>query len=363
MRGAGMEEGRGGSVTRAMRLAEAGSDLKGLDREELGGIMAELGEPSYRVEQVMRWMYRHDAADVQAMTNLSQALRERLSARYRIGRLREVTREASVDGTCKLLLALDDGPTVEAVLIPEEGRRTACISSQAGCGIGCTFCATALGGFVRNLSAGEIVDQVLALQRATGEKVTNVVFMGMGEPFANYAQVMRAARLLSDPWAFGIGARHITISTSGVVPAIERFTGEGRQFVLAVSLHAATDAVRDQLVPLNRKYPIDVLIGACRRYVAATRRRITFEYVMIDGVNDTPEQARNLIAITRGLLCHVNLIPWNPVPETGFRRSHPAVIREFAERLRAAGVPTTVRRERGTDIQAACGQLRRSRME
>lgn len=333
-----------------------------MERSRLEAIMAELGEPAYRTEQVMRWIYQRDAGSFDEMTNLSKALREKLGRAYRIGRLREVARDVSADGTFKLLLALEDGATVEAVLIPDGKRRTACISSQAGCGIGCTFCATALGGLQRNLTAGEIVDQVLALQRAAQERVTNVVFMGMGEPFANYANVMRAACLLNDPWAFGIGARHITISTSGVVPAIDRFIAEGCQFVLAVSLHAATNSVRDLLVPLNRKYPVEELLAACRRYVAATGRRITFEYVMIDGLNDTPEQARRLIELTRGLLCHVNLIPWNPVPEINLRRSPPEVIAAFARRLKAAGLPTTIRRERGTDIEAACGQLRRSRL-
>lgn len=336
-------------------------DIKGMDRASLAELLRKLSEPDYRVEQLMRWIYQHDIESIHQATNLSKSLRERLAAKCVIGRLEEEAVELSADGTRKLLLRLSDGPSVEAVLIPEGRRRTACISSQAGCGIGCTFCATALGGFARNLTAGEIIDQVLALQRSSGERVTNIVFMGMGEPFANYAQVIRSAKLLSDPWAFGIGARHITISTSGVVPAIERFVEEGCQFVLAVSLHAATDDVRDRLVPLNRKYPIKSLIDACRRYVRATRRRITFEYVMIDGVNDTPHQARSLIDQTKGLMCHVNLIPLNPVPETGFKRSRPERIYAFARALQGAGIPTTVRKERGVDIQAACGQLRRSR--
>jgi len=338
------------------------TDVKGMDREDLQRVLAELGEPSYRAGQLMNWLYQHDVSTFDEMTNLSKELRERMCSRFAVGRLAVEAVKRSSDGTSKLLLALPDGPSVEAVLIPEGKRRTACISSQAGCGIGCTFCATALGGFVRNLTAGEIVDQVLALQRATNQRVTNIVFMGMGEPFANYAHVTKAARLLSDPHAFGIGARHITISTSGVVPAIRRFVAEDSQFTLAVSLHAATNAVRDQLVPLNRKYPIEELLDACRFYVETTRRRLTFEYVMIDRVNDTREQAEALIRHARTLLCHVNLIPLNEVPETGLTRSRPERVEQFARWLKDAGVPTTIRRERGADIQAACGQLRRSRM-
>lgn len=335
-------------------------NLKGLDRYGFETLITELDEPSYRVEQLMRWVYLYDAPSFDAMTNVPKSLRQRLARDYALERLQVEARELSADGTGKLLLRLADGATVEAVLIPEGKRKTACISSQAGCGIGCTFCATALGGFVRNLDAGEIVDQVLALQRTFDTRITNVVFMGMGEPFSNYHQVIRAAKLLSDPWAFGIGARHITISTSGVVPAIRRFIAEASQFVLAVSLHAATDDVRDQLVPLNRKYPIAELVSACQEYVAATRRRITFEYVMIDGVTDTRRQSQALVDVAGDLLCHVNLIPLNPVPETGLHRSPQERIAAFARHLRKAGIPTTIRKERGTDIQAACGQLRRS---
>lgn len=309
----------------------------------------------------MRWIYRHDVERVGQMTNLSKELRERLESMAHIERLLIEAEELSADGTRKLLLRLHDGPTVEAVMIPDGSRRTACISSQAGCGIGCPFCATGLGGLVRNLSAGEIVDQILAIQRVTGERVSNVVFMGMGEPFANYRQVIKAARLLSDPNGLGIGARHITISTSGVVPAIRRFASEERQFVLAVSLHAATDDVRDYLVPLNRKYPIAELMDACRHYIQETGRRVTFEYVMIHEVNDGREQATQLVRLLKGMLCHVNLIPLNPVPESGLERSSRERVQQFAKTLRAAGIEVTVRRERGTDIQAACGQLRRSR--
>lgn len=322
-----------------------------------------LGQPDFRAQQIMRWLYQTDVASIDQMTNLPKDFRVRLADQAHVGRLEVKTAERSQDGTCKLLLRLEDGHTVEAVLIPEGRRNTACISSQAGCGIGCPFCATALGGLIRNLKAGEIVDQVLALQRETGEEVTNIVFMGMGEPFANYREVMKAARILNDPMAFGIGARRITISTSGVVPAIEKYSKEGVQFVLAVSLHAGTNELRNQLVPLNRKYPIERLINACRSYVDQTRRRITFEYVMIKGVNDGADQAHALLHHLQGLLCHINLIPLNPVPESGFERSSIQTIEAFARILQKGGIETTIRRERGVDIQAACGQLRRSRLK
>jgi len=323
--------------------------------------MEELGEPRYRAEQMMRWIYQQDAASIDEVTNLSKALRQRLSRLVEIERLQVETCEQSVDGTRKFLFRLRDGATIEAVLIPDGPRRTACISSQAGCGIGCPFCATGLGGLVRNLRAGEIVDQILAIQRLTGERVSHVVFMGMGEPFANYAQVIKAARLLSDRCGVGLGARRLTISTSGVVPAIRRFSEERVQFGLAISLHAATDEVRNILVPLNRKYPIAELMDACREYVARTNRRVTFEYVMIRDLNDGPDQAERLAELLSGMLCHVNLIPLNPVPETGLERSTPEAIRRFAAIVKGAGIEVTTRRERGTDIQAACGQLRRSR--
>lgn len=332
-----------------------------MDRSELELLVEELGESRYRAEQIMRWIYQRDVATIDEMTNLSKALRDRLSGFAAVERLGVEAEERSADGTRKYLFRLRDGATIESVLIPDGPRRTACISSQAGCGIGCPFCATGLGGLVRNLHAGEIVDQILAIQRLSGERVSHVVFMGMGEPFANYAQVIKAARLLSDRHGVGIGARHLTISTSGVVPAIRRFAREGVQFGLAISLHAATDEVRDVLVPLNRKYPIAELLEACREYIALTNRRVTFEYVMIRDVNDGPDQARRLAELLQGMLCHVNLIPLNSVPEIGLARSTPEVISRFAEVVEKSGIEVTIRRERGGDIQAACGQLRRSR--
>lgn len=307
----------------------------------------------------MEWIYRRGVDQFSEMTNLPLALRERLAREASISRVYPKLRQQSADGTRKYLFELADGVTVESVLIPEGDRLTACISSQAGCGIGCSFCATALGGLIRNLTAGEIIDQLIRLQEEAGKRISNVVLMGMGEPLANYRAVLRAVRNMIHPQGLGIGQRHITISTSGIVPAIRRLATENLQIVLAVSLHAPTDELRDQLVPLNRKYPIAVLLDACREYIAQTGRRITFEYVLIRDVNDSLDMAQKLVERLDSMLCHVNLIPLNPVPETGFARPDMERVRAFAEKVRQAGIPVTIRKEKGSDIDAACGQLRR----
>lgn len=343
------------SVTQIERRIE----LKSLSPGELEDLMVGWGEPAYRARQLMEWMYQHDVSDFDAMTNLSKSLRARLAREANVERIQLRLEQRSQDGTRKFLFALADGVTVESVLIPDGDRLTACISSQAGCGIGCSFCATALGGLIRNLTASEIIDQLLRVREAAGRRIDNVVLMGMGEPLANYRAVMTAVRLMVHPHGVGIGQRHITISTSGVVPGILRLAREGLQVVLAVSLHAPVDELRDQLVPLNRKYPIGVLMEACASYAAITGRRITFEYVLIRDVNDSDEMARRLAALVRPILSHVNLIPLNPVPETGYERPDVQRVQEFARIVQEAGIPVTVRKEKGTDIDAACGQLRR----
>lgn len=308
---------------------------------------------------MLEWMYRRGVHQFSEMTNLPLSLRERLAQEAFVSRVYPKLHQQSADGTRKFLFELADGVTVEAVLIPEGDRLTACISSQAGCGIGCAFCATALGGLIRNLTAGEIIDQLVRLQQEAGKRISNVVLMGMGEPLANYRAVLRAVRTMIHPQGLGIGQRHITISTSGVVPGIRRLAAENLQVVLAVSLHAPTDELRDQLVPLNRKYPIDILLEACREYIAQTGRRVTFEYVLIRNVNDSIDMAQKLVERLESMLCHVNLIPLNPVAETGFERPDMEQVRAFAEAIRQAGIPVTVRKEKGSDIDAACGQLRR----
>jgi 23S rRNA (adenine2503-C2)-methyltransferase len=327
---------------------------------ELTEFARAFGEPAYRGRQLARWLYGQGVEDIADMTDLPAVFRDRLREAARLGTLavRRVTDAADGSAT-KLLAACKDGQTVECVLMRfDDGRRSACVSTQAGCAMGCAFCATGLSGFARNLTAGEIVSQALVIRARADRRLGNVVFMGMGEPLANYDATIRAARILAAPWGLGIGARHLTISTVGLAPQIRRLAGEGLQLTLAVSLHAPVDALRRRLVPVTERYPIADLMTACRHYLAATGRRLTFEYVLIDGVNDGRAEARALGRLLCGLRCHVNLIPLNPVPGIPLRRPAASRVRVFAGALRAAGIPVTVRVERGSEIQAACGQLR-----
>jgi 23S rRNA (adenine2503-C2)-methyltransferase len=337
--------------------------LLDLTKPQLVDYLAGLGQPKYRADQVWQWLYQKYADRFEVMSNLPRPLREQLAARASITPLKPAATMASADGyTLKTLFALPDREEIEAVLMGyDDDRRTLCISTQAGCAMGCPFCATGQMGFRRNLSAGEIVAQVLDYARSlaeTNERVTNIVFMGMGEPLANYAATWEAVRRLNDPEGFGLGARHMTISTVGLVPAMRRMSQEPEQVGLAVSLHASTDEVRDVLVPLNRRYPIAMLMHACRDYIATTRRRITFEYALMDGLNDSDAQAEQLAGLIKGMLCHVNLIPLNPTPDSPYSGSPDERVYAFRDRLQAAGIPTTVRLRRGIDIQAGCGQLR-----
>jgi len=338
-------------------------DLLNLNKQELRDWVAALGVATFRAAQIERWLYRERVTDFNAMTNLPTDLRARLATEAYIGTPRLLAEQASADGlTRKALFRLDDGETIEAVLMlyPDTGRHTVCLSTQVGCPIGCPFCATGQAGYVRNLTAGEIVAQVLhfarVLQPAT---LTNIVLMGMGEPLLNPA-VWQALDSLTDPARCGIGARRITVSTAGVVPGIERLAREHPQINLAISLHASDDALRDVLVPLNRKYPLGEVMRAVRAYVRATRRRVTFEYALMDTVNDTPEHARALVRLLRGLLCHVNLIPLNPTRASPYRRSPTERVLAFENILREARIPTTLRVERGIEIAAGCGQLRQA---
>ena len=334
-------------------------ELRGLLLPELEAIAERLGEPRYRGRQIARWLYGRGAG-IEAMTDLPQALRARLGAAGRVSvpALRR-TLDAADGSARKYLVALADGQAVECVLMRfDDGRRSACLSSQVGCAMGCAFCATGLSGFSRNLTGGEIVGQALLIRDEAATRLSNVVFMGMGEPLANYDAVLRAARILGAPWGLGIGMRRLTISTVGLVPQIHRLARERLQLTLAVSLHAPTDALRDRIVPANHRFPLAELIPACRAYVRETNRRITFEYILLDGVNDGPAEARELGRLLRGVHCHLNLIPLNPVAGVPFRRPEVARVRTFAAAVRRAGLPVTVRIERGTEIQAACGQLR-----
>ncbi len=332
-----------------------------LDEADLLAWVTAQGQPAYRARQIWEGLYRHLWAAPEAFTPLPKALRRALGEAFAFEAFQPVASQMSSDGeTHKTLFRLPDGAQIETVRMRYVRRRTLCLSTQAGCAMGCAFCATGQMGLQRNLSAGEIVAQVLYYARwlrRRGERVTHLVFMGMGEPFHNYEATLRAVDRLNHPRGFALAARRMTISTVGLVPQIRRFTRERRQVNLAVSLHAADDALRSALLPINRRYPIPVLMEALRAYVAATHRRVTFEWALIRGRNDTPEQARKLAALLQGMLAHVNLIPLNPTPGFAGEATSRRRAQAFCQIVRAAGVPCTVRLRRGVDIQAGCGQL------
>ncbi|HWU68935.1 MAG TPA: 23S rRNA (adenine(2503)-C(2))-methyltransferase RlmN [Stenotrophobium sp.] len=339
-------------------------NLFGLDRAALRACFAGMGEKPFRADQVMQWIYRRTADDFDLMTNISKDLREKMKQRFVIRHPELVTEQVSQDGTRKWVLRLDGGNAIETVFIPENDRGTLCISSQVGCAMDCSFCSTAQQGLNRNMTTAEIVAQVWFAARTLGgdfqneRVISNVVFMGMGEPLANTAAVLPAIHIMLDDFGFGLSKRRVTVSTSGLVPYIDRLRADC-DTALAVSLHAPNDELRNQLVPINRKYPLTELMQACRRYVAGKDRKthVVFEYVMLDGVNDHPEHARQLAKLLAGMQAKVNLIPFNPFPETRYRRSKPETIRQFSEILRARRIVTTTRKTRGDDIDAACGQL------
>ncbi|MDZ4766471.1 MAG: 23S rRNA (adenine(2503)-C(2))-methyltransferase RlmN [Chloroflexota bacterium] len=335
-------------------------DIYTLTSAQLADKLTEWGESAFRAKQIWAWLYDKRAASFDAMTNLAAPLRAKLNAEMTLGALTLETEQIASDGTTKRLYRLHDGQMIEAVLMEyEDDRRTACISTQAGCAMGCVFCATGQMGFARHLTADEIFEQAMVYARdleARGERLSNVVLMGMGEPFHNYDATLEAVRRLMRD--LGIGARHITISTVGLVPAIRRFADEGLQVKLAVSLHAATDAERDALLPVNRRFPLRELIGACHEYVVKTGRRMSFEWTLIQGKNDTPEQANALGALLHGLHCHVNVIPLNPTPGFTGDPSAPRRIDDFIAALATYGIPATIRIRRGIDIDAGCGQLK-----
>jgi 23S rRNA (adenine2503-C2)-methyltransferase len=324
-----------------------------------------LGEPAYRAHQLFDWIYRSLVSGFEGMTNLPLPLRQQLSKLAAIQSLRPLDTVVSANGlTSKSLFELRDGETIEAVLMRYSGRHTVCISSQVGCAVGCPFCATGQSGFSRNLSTGEMVDQVLHFARLLKEQdlsLTNVVLMGMGEPLANYDAMWGAIEILNDRRGFGLGARRFTVSTAGLVPGISRLAQEKLPVGLAVSLHAANDALRDRLVPLNRRYPLSDLVAACRAYAERTGRRVTLEYALIDGVNDSPGHAEELGRLLRGVLCHVNLIPLNPTEQCEYQPSSRTRVLAFRRTLNRTGIPNTVRLGRGMDIRAGCGQLRSRR--
>jgi 23S rRNA (adenine2503-C2)-methyltransferase len=345
------------------------ANLLDFDLEGLAAFCESLGENRFRAPQLFRWIHQRGARDFDTMSDLAKSLREKLKTTARIEGLTVISQQESTDGTIKWLFDVGNGDAVEAVFIPEDDRGTLCVSSQAGCAVGCRFCSTGHQGFSRNLTAGEIVAQLwfaehfLRARLGNNERViSNVVMMGMGEPLQNYAALVPALRVMLDDHGYGLSRRRVTVSTSGVVPMMDRL-GADCPVALAVSLHAPNDELRDNLVPLNKKYPLAELLDACNRYlVHAPRDFITFEYCMLDGVNDQPEHAKQLVDLLRshggqGVSCKINLIPFNPFPQSGLTRSPHKQVVAFAKLLSDAGIVTTVRKTRGDDIDAACGQL------
>jgi 23S rRNA (adenine2503-C2)-methyltransferase len=337
-------------------------NLLNFDSEGLVRFCADLGEKPFRAKQLLRWVHQRGEGDFSAMSDLAKSLREKLVGTAVVDPPQVLSDSSAPDGTRKWLFDIGSS-AVETVFIPADGRGTLCISSQAGCTLDCGFCSTGKQGFNRNLTTAEIIGQLWLANRMlregvghTGE-ISNVVMMGMGEPLLNFDNVVPALRLMLDDHAYGLSRRRVTLSTSGIVPMIDRLRDEC-PVALAVSLHAPNDALRDQLMPINRKYPIASLVGACNRYLErAPRDFVTFEYVMLSGVNDSEIHARQLMAIASEVSCKINLIPFNPFPNAGFQRSSPQAIRRFSESLNAAGIVTTTRKTRGEEIDAACGQL------
>jgi 23S rRNA (adenine2503-C2)-methyltransferase len=357
-------------------MTTALTNLLDLDPAQLVAYCGELGEKPFRAKQLQRWIHQYGVADFTEMTDLAKSLREKLSTRAHVTAPAIISDHTSTDGTRKWLVDVGNGNAVETVFIPEENRGTLCISTQAGCAVNCRFCSTGKQGFNRNLSVGEIIGQLwmaeFELRKTKGveagpkgeRQITNVVMMGMGEPLLNFEPTVTALKLMLDDNAYGLSRRRVTLSTSGVVPMIDKLSQECA-VALAVSLHASNDTLRDGLIPLNKKYPLQELMAACKRYLEfAPRDFVTFEYCMLDGVNDSDAHARELVALVQGngdakaaVPCKFNLIPFNPFPESGLKRSHNPRIKAFAQILMDAGIVTTIRKTRGDDIDAACGQL------
>ncbi len=335
-------------------------NLMGFTLEELKAFVSELGEAPFRAKQIFKWINSRGAGSFDDMTDLSLDLRRKLAERAYIGgmEIMEVQHDKS-DGTRKLLLGLEDGNTVECVFMKYKYGNSLCVSSQVGCKMGCRFCASALGGFVRDLTTGEMLEQIFAAESVTGERIDHIVVMGMGEPFDNYENLSGFLKLIHDPQGRNLSYRNITVSTSGIIPVIERFADDFPQVNLAISLHRLDDEGRSRIMPVNDAYPVDELLDAARAYTEKTGRRVTFEYTLIKGENDAERDIELMKRKLGGMLCHVNLIPLNKVKETGFSGSGRRLAEDMAKRLSRSGIPATVRREMGADIDGACGQLRR----
>ena len=341
-------------------------DILDLSLADLASWLNEREQPAYRAEQIFSWIYRKRVTEFARMSNLPESLRDELQRHFRLLGLTKVRRTGSEDSTRKFLFSLSDGNLIETVLIPASpdlygsaaDRKTLCVSTQVGCAYGCKFCASGLEGWSRNLRSGEIVEQILQVEAETGEKVNNIVFMGMGEPLANFDNLLRALGAINADWGVGIGARHMTISTSGLVPRIRELADQPLQIRLAISLHGATDEVREKIMPVNRKYPLAELMDACAYYASRKKQRITFEFILIEGVNDHLEQAEKLAQLARRIRAKINLIPYNHVHGLTWSRPSRNQQMAFLNRVRSRGVDATIRQEKGHDIDAACGQLR-----
>jgi 23S rRNA (adenine2503-C2)-methyltransferase len=332
--------------------------------EELQEYLKSLKLPGYRANQIYDWVFHKKVNNWDEMTNLPKDMRRKLAETgMELAAVTPLTQVTATDGTVKFLFELADRERIESVFLPETERNTVCFSTQAGCGMGCIFCATGQNGLIRNLTPAEIVDQIIRIEALTGSRVTNLVAMGQGEPLANYDALMKAIRIINHPLGLGIGARRITISTCGIIPGILKLAEEPFQVNLAVSLHAAADELRDRIMPVNKVYPLNGILDATKVYIQKTGRRVTFEYTLMHEINDRPADRESLIRRLSGMLCHVNIIPFNPVPGSELRRSLPERVREFAAGLNRAGIETTVRKERGSTLTAACGQLQSKRLE
>lgn len=335
-------------------------DLKDMTPREIEEFCLGIGEREYRGRQIFRWLYR-GVKEIDQMTDLPESLRVRLKELCRISRCRiEKKYVSSVDGTTKYLLKLEDGNIIESVLMEYSFGVSACISTQVGCAMGCSFCASTIGGLVRSLTAGEMADEILAMAEDTGKRISHIVLMGSGEPLDNFANTVRFLNIANSPNGLNVGQRHITLSTCALVPQIKKLADLRLQITLAVSLHAPNDRIRSMIMPVARRYSIEEIIGACKYYIEKTGRRVTFEYSLIMGINDSREDAMELSRLLRGMLCHVNLIPVNEVAERDYKKTAPRDIRNFKNALGSAGIDVTVRREMGADINAACGQLRKN---
>lgn len=339
-------------------------DIRNLSYEELVSFLKQIGEPAFRAQQIFEWMYQKNVWSFQEMKNIPQELRKRLAAEFELKPLQVNEKLVSEDGTTKFLFELDDHEKVETVLIPTETRTTVCVSSQAGCKFGCKFCASGIGGWIRNLTPAEIIAQIMHVKEEAlkyKKPLSNIVFMGIGEPFDNFDNLMKAIRIINDPKAINIGARKITVSTCGVIPKIQMLAQQGLQIELAISLHGYDNESRNILMPVNRKYPFDDLMKACREYIQKTRRQITFEYILIKDVTCSDKAFQSLKKAFRGIICKMNLIPYNPVSEFGHQTPSRAEMFQFKNRLEEIGIHATIRSPRGRDVAAACGQLRHAK--